>query len=270
VILTISGFFAAILYRVTNDIKQAIFNKMYFTVEIQKGTDPYYWLTNFLVSNNVVQRSSRFSVVLDSTFNPSSMGAYAPQKVVEMPKISFLPIGTKTTYKYLYDNSMIWITIEGEGQLNVNKGIFFHGKQDFTNDRGYSLQTFNFDKSGPKVIKSLLASAYKEYLHSTNEAVEIFLARHGNWERIGSKQRRPFSSIILDGNLGEKIHKDAIEFLQEENWFFYLFLSFFFYYLLFIFFYLIYSQFTFLNNFFFFFFFFFSFFFKVRISWYSL
>ena len=237
-VLTISGFFAALIYKVTNDVTQAVTNKIYLTVEIHKGSEPYYWLTTYLVRHKIVQRSSRFSVVLDSSFtlsrrrtHPHHRGPGVPlTDISQMPKVSLLPVGTKTTYKHLYkQRDLVWITVEGEGNLNIAGGMFLggpggasgvpgYGGKD-SGDKAYTLQVVNFDKRGEERIQQLLKDAHQEYVSSTNDTVEMYVARHGNWERVGAKHRRMLKSVILDEGHSERILRDAAEFLADQEWY---------------------------------------------------
>lgn len=88
---------------------------------------------------------------------------------------------------------------------------------------GSPVETLNLTTLGrsTKIFTSILNQARESNLSDVAGKTLIFNHITGaNWDQFGHpREKRPFSSVVLDKGVGEFIRNDIIEFLKSSKWY---------------------------------------------------
>jgi len=173
-VLSITGGIMALVYGLYVEVQVFVTNWMYVTVEVPKSQEIYHWLTNWLVNHEVVQRSSHFSATTNAVPGDGDRDYYGTSydtaatttlHARKVAKVTFLPVGLKATYKVIYKNTIVWVSVECENEMGTRQsGIFhgsgIHGRSGVPDNRGYVLRTFNMNGKGRELVHTLIVSFF--------------------------------------------------------------------------------------------------------------
>ncbi|XP_015780991.1 mitochondrial chaperone BCS1 [Tetranychus urticae] len=173
-----------------------VFQRNYLmSLEVPCRDRSYEWLLLWI--NRNTKNAQHLSV--ETTFNQMESGK------VET-KFDFVP--SVGQHYFWYRGKLIFLERSRDQMLNLNTGVPWESVKLTTLGRNRQLY---FD---------ILDEARRDALATYEGKTVMYTAMGHEWREFGApRKRRLLSSVILNGNISEKITKDVKEFIDSSDWY---------------------------------------------------
>lgn len=214
IILTLlMGGIASSVYFFLDFIKQRLISRFTASLTIESSDPLYQWIFDYLIEKGFLSKSLS-SLNCKSERKKNSPFWYSSNDIgadSEKPELSFLP--SVGFHVFLYKG--IKINIFHEVGNTIKTGY---------ERKPTKLETITLSCFGPwnlKTLKSLCEEALQIALTKDHDKTKIYaLARWDIfWEKVLTKNPRPFHTVILDTNIAEEIVEDIRSFKMSQDWY---------------------------------------------------
>ncbi|KAI9204308.1 BCS1 N terminal-domain-containing protein [Polychytrium aggregatum] len=200
--------------RILGDILFEMAKKQFMvTAEFASNDESYSWILGYLSDHPVSKRTTRFTVTSSVSKTGADADAVATAQAPQsegsgfsiLPRVYFLP--SPGIHFFFYEGRLVWL------ERHRPKG---HGGSEILPER-ITLTTFGRSR---ELLHRLVLEAQRQHVEKDHCRTVIYSAdQWGNWRRTRSRPIRPMNSIILDGDVKQKVARDMVEFLRSEKWY---------------------------------------------------
>lgn len=197
-----------VLFQIAKDYLEG---KFVISAEI-KNTDPcYFWVLDWLAAHNLSDSSKKITVL--TSWGKSLHQRYRSYNDEEQSKPSLRFVPAPGNHIFVYMNRYIWLqrVVEDAKSTVATHGSTMDKERIFLSCFGNSTS----------ILKEFCIEAMERSLKEEEGTVAIFVPDQyaESWTKALSRPKRPFSSVILDGNTAEDIIKDVTEFVDSKKWY---------------------------------------------------
>ena len=204
------GFLIAYLRALPNQIWIWVKRRFIIEIDIPDRDEIFQWLDLWLTKHKY-QKKCRLLTV-HSSRKRKEYGFNAIESTIDSrvrPEILLTP-GPGMHY-FFYKNRLIILRRERKDGADQKSSKLTLGFQETFNIKIFSRSR--------KLILDLLEEC-REIAHpKTDERVSIYVPAYGDWLRASKRMPRPIESVVLAGNLSEKLLADVQEFQLGEIWY---------------------------------------------------
>lgn len=213
IITILMGGIISAVYYIVDFLKDRLKARFTASVKLNSSDPLYQWVYDYMIEKNLLMKSlSNLSCKSERKSNlPFWFTSQDLGSDVEKPELSYLPSVGFHSFRY----KGVTINVFHE----VGKTMLTGYERKPTKDESLTLSCF-----GPwniKILKSLCEEALQAALNKDQGKTRIYaLKRYDeNWEKVQTKNPRPFNTVILDSNIAEEIINDIQSFKSNQKWY---------------------------------------------------
>ncbi|EPQ51535.1 P-loop containing nucleoside triphosphate hydrolase protein [Gloeophyllum trabeum ATCC 11539] len=196
-------------------IRERILSIFFLTASFREDTVAYSWMMVWLSQQPTWRNARRvevttrdlLSVGIKSVWDHSRKEDSSSDKMWR--RMTFLP-SLGFSHMMWYHRHLVLVYREKE---NI--------QSEFTQSQieTLTIRIFTFDHA---ILSTLLQQAKNTFDAVHSQATSVFIydtMPMGRWKQLGSFQRRPFDSLILEPGVKESVVEDARDFLNSRDWY---------------------------------------------------
>ena len=207
------GCLVAYLRKLPTEIWAWMKRRIIIEIDIPDRDETFQWLDLWLTKQRYQKRcrllTVRSSRKRDDGLPHSSenCGSYKEDRI--RPEILLSP--APGTHYFFYRKRLVILHRERtDGSDNKGGAITFSFRETF------NMKVFSRNR---KLILDLLEEA-RELAHPVaDERVSVYVPYYGDWTRASKRLPRPIESVIMEGDLAERLLADVKEFQAGEAWY---------------------------------------------------
>lgn len=174
-------------------------------VDVSNDDPVFEWLSLWLAQHPYSRRAR----CLTAKSRRNSNGRIDTDSADGLPDVVLTP--APGNHFFIYERRLVWLS-RRRNDVNGDKAEDFFSR--------LHRETYEIRVLGRKqqIIRSLIEQARKLAIEASDGRVEIFAVSYGSWQRVGLREMRPLSSVILPGNTVDEIAEDIRDFKASEDW----------------------------------------------------
>jgi hypothetical protein len=216
------GLFSTLLWYFVAHVKKWL----YFSVAIEQYSELEQWLNLWLTEKTEMRRIAHTAwLTLDSQIDPTKPrrrgdyygyppGGGSENQTGESPdgppRLALLPM-ENSTYRLSFKGHILWVTRRQEGADHGNITRYLTLTTLCKND---------------KLIEDLVHEARELYNDKLKLQTVIWTVttgrgmRGGGWSQLPARPSRPMKTVLLQGDVAQKVTNDVKEFLESADWYY--------------------------------------------------
>eukprot|EP00123_Amoebidium_parasiticum_P001180 comp12229_c0_seq1/m.7007 comp12229_c0_seq1/g.7007 ORF comp12229_c0_seq1/g.7007 comp12229_c0_seq1/m.7007 type:complete len:556 (-) comp12229_c0_seq1:713-2380(-) len=194
--IVFTGAVMGLVQNAWNYVTQQIWRRFTVTAEFDSRDEAYQWLMEWLAEQQYAQNST--DVVVSAVEGTENVGEWVVKKVEYIPAPGI--------HTFTYKGRRVWLSRSDQSAADQRKPL-----------TSITMTMFGCSRAALEQLmdEARLLSAKKDRGKTCIYIGDMY----GSWQKCASRPKRPLHSVVLARGLAETLYKDALDFLQNEDWY---------------------------------------------------
>ncbi len=202
------GFLVAYLRHLPAELWGWIKRRCIIEIDIPDKDESFQWLDLWLTKQHY-QKKCRLLTVHSSRKRRDRYDGDQNEDYRVRPEILLSP--APGTHYFFYHNRLIILRRERKDGSDQKGAVLTLGFRET-----FNIKIFSRNR---KIILGLLEEARELSHPKTDERVSVYVPSYGDWIRASKRLPRPIESVVMAGDLSERLLADVQEFRAGETWY---------------------------------------------------
>ena len=209
-VLGAAGILIAYLKAVPGSIWAWFKRRIIIEIDIPDRDESFLWLDKWLTFQKYQKRCRLLTIKSSKKKRDYCYaGGEESDDVRARPEISLSP--APGTHYFFYRHRLIILHRERKDGSEQKGGSFTMGFRET-----FNIKLFSRNR---QLVLDLLNEARELSHPESDDRISVYMPNYGDWYRAAKKLPRPIESVIMEGNMAEKLLEDMREFLVSEVWY---------------------------------------------------